>query len=92
MLPVHSKNFYEFSSIFIIGGEKAHSLAGPSRPRKRSIADVDDYLFGPQKSVKRRRADPKVCNFFDYQTNVIEFIPSLNIFYQFIIILVFFIL
>uniref|UniRef100_A0A0N5AW64 DUF3591 domain-containing protein n=1 Tax=Syphacia muris TaxID=451379 RepID=A0A0N5AW64_9BILA len=39
---------------------KKHSTASNSGSRRRSTVDMDDYLYGPQKTVHRRRADPRV--------------------------------
>uniref|UniRef100_A0A9J2P0D5 Bromo domain-containing protein n=1 Tax=Ascaris lumbricoides TaxID=6252 RepID=A0A9J2P0D5_ASCLU len=39
---------------------KSRTSVNTNTSRRRSAIDMDDYLYGPQKSVQRRRADPRV--------------------------------
>ncbi|VDK28300.1 unnamed protein product [Anisakis simplex] len=40
---------------------KSRTSVSTTSSRRRSTLDMDDYLYGPQKSIQRRRADPRVC-------------------------------
>ncbi|KHN84351.1 Transcription initiation factor TFIID subunit 1 [Toxocara canis] len=44
----------------VASNSKSRTSVSTSSSRRRSTVDMDDYLYGPQKSVQRRRADPRV--------------------------------
>lgn len=46
-----------YSTAFIFAGKR---MAAVGSDKRASNSGMDDYLYGPQKTVRRFRADPKV--------------------------------